>query len=247
VLIFVRVKFSALWAGLVLSLAACGGRARQDAAPAASSSAGAAGSGGGSARVDAGARVPKKHRASAAACPSARGTSDTSPLAPECPLDGGLLDCTSDTDCSDGTNGRCFRERSDCETGCSYDACSVDSDCGGTAPCECRASAADVAANRCETGSACRVDSDCGNNGYCSPSLLDELCFCLSTALCGSDSHCYAGSTEVPCSCGDSCGHGYFCHTPSDTCIDDSDCDGGACDYDQLAQRWQCEACLPAP
>jgi hypothetical protein len=50
----------------------------------------------------------------------------------------------------------------------------------------------------------------------------------------------------VPCACGDSCGHSYFCHTDSDTCLDDADCgSGGTCNYDTVDQRWECGVCLP--
>jgi hypothetical protein len=59
---------------------------------------------------------------------------------------------------------------------------------------------------------------------------------------------CHAGSMEVPCSCGDSCGHAYYCHTACDECVDDSDCDGGAtCNYDILTQSWDCQTCWPIP
>jgi hypothetical protein len=47
----------------------------------------------------------------------------------------------------------------------------------------------------------------------------------------------------------DTCGHGYFCHTPQDSCIDDSDCRvvtttptgyGPVCAYDVFDHRWSC-------
>jgi hypothetical protein len=50
------------------------------------------------------------------------------------------------------------------------------------------------------------------------------------------------------CECGDSCAHGYFCHSPCDTCVDDSDCGGkGTYNYDLLDHRWECEFCWPFP
>jgi hypothetical protein len=68
------------------------------------------------------------------------------------------------------------------------------------------------------------------------------------TALCDGTSKCYAGQAEVPCSCGDACGHGYFCHTPRDTCIDDSDCGNqGVCNYDTVNKMWSCSLCWPVP
>jgi hypothetical protein len=40
----------------------------------------------------------------------------------------------------------------------------------------------------------------------------------------------------------------YACHTPSDTCTNDSDCpgDGGYCAYVQAQKRWACSTC-PVP
>jgi hypothetical protein len=76
---------------------------------------------------------------------------------------------------------------------------------------------------------------------------VNDFCSCLSTRLCGdSGVECFANGAPVPCECGDSCGHGYFCHTLCDTCVDDSDCGGrGTCNYDSLDQRWKCETCVP--
>jgi hypothetical protein len=59
----------------------------------------------------------------------------------------------------------------------------------------------------------CRVDADCGDGGYCSPQ----------------DAFCYNGAI------------GYFCHTPKDTCIDDTDCALGArCVHDAATGAWGC-------
>jgi hypothetical protein len=59
---------------------------------------------------------------------------------------------------------------------------------------------------------------------------------------------CYAGSQQVPCSCGDSCGHAYYCHSACDDCVDDGDCDGGAtCNYDVVRAHWACAVCAPVP
>src|SRR5450432_608433 len=119
-------------------------------------------------------------------------------------------------------------------------AISIAAHCANNAPCECRASASDTAANECISVSNCRVDADCGENEYCSPSQLSGICFCPSAALCGADSACSPG----PCACGDACGHGYFCRTPTDACVDDSDCGtSGSCNYDTVNQRWACSEC----
>jgi hypothetical protein len=106
----------------------------------------------------------------------------------------------------------------------------------------------DMGANSCETESNCRVDSDCGPRGYCSPSQVEAFCMCPSAALCGdSGASCSANGKPVPCECGDACGHGYFCHTRDDTCVDDSDCPDGTCNYDTVVKRWTCAWCMPVP
>jgi hypothetical protein len=167
-------------------------------------------------------RVPAKHRATAVACPEERGPS-TVPAA--CIDSGSPPYCLSDSQCTMGNNGRCQHvyPLPGCFFECSYDACFTDSDCPAPEPCGCRASATDSAPNTCLAGSECRVDADCGSGGYCSPSMGP-----------------YSGS----------CGIAYFCHTAVDTCLDDSDCDGGLCRYDTTAGHWACadgDGCVPPP
>jgi hypothetical protein len=162
----------------------------------------------------------------------------------------GIADCLRDADCTAGVNGRCTTPGlpfAICGL-CSYDECFSDADCSSGVPCACRASAGDAQANHCLTASNCAVDADCGPGGYCSPSVVDDFCFCPSTALCDATDKCYAGTTEVPCACGDSCGHGTFCHTKADTCLDDEDCGtSGTCNFDKLAGHWQCALCWEIP
>ena len=73
----------------------------------------------------------------------------------------------------------------------------------------------------------------------------------MSSALCDHDSgYCCIGSDCSPdyCVCGDSCGHGYFCHTDEDECVDDSDCPSGdECSYDTVKKHWACDYCLVPP
>ncbi|MGH7269385.1 MAG: hypothetical protein ACREJ3_03060 [Polyangiaceae bacterium] len=204
-------------------------------------------------------RIPINHRPSGAACPSRRAA--VIPVACGCP-DGGRNElvrpdgsvclcgsCGQDSDCDAGANGRCGESGPALYLGCSYDGCFSDSDCAGGVPCECRPSATSGWANVCQPGSNCAVDSNCGPGGYCSPSLVDDLCFCQSTALCpDSGTECTANGNSVLCACGDSCAHGYFCHTPCDTCVDDSDCGNqGTCNYDVVDRRWECNDCVPVP
>jgi hypothetical protein len=200
-------------------------------------------------------RLPLQHRAAGAACPGQRGAGGAGLNG--CTLDAGsTTQCVLDSECTAGVNGRCLGTAgpvvAPCQSYCSYDVCSGDSDCPAREPCECRASASDLTANVCVTGSNCQVDSDCGPGGYCSPSQVGVLCFCPSPALCGDAGGCSefvdGGWVQVPCSCGDACGHGYFCHTCNDTCVDDSDCGGhGTCNYDTPNQRWSCSTCFFVP
>jgi hypothetical protein len=130
--------------------------------------------------------------------------------------------CSSDSQCTAGVNGRCFPFGGLVgRGGCSYDECFTDSQCGPQAICACRGSSTDQSANYCVPVGDCVVDSDCGPGGYCSPSR--ESC----------------GSTP------------YYCHTPVDTCTNDTDCPavdaGGSpcavvapCAYDLQERRWTC-------
>jgi len=77
--------------------------------------------------------------------------------------------------------------------------------------------------NSCVPGN-CQVDADCGTGGYCSPTPA------LPCNMNGRDLYCQ--------------GVGYYCHTPKDECVDDSDCQGvgsPGCLYDQSAGYWMCE------
>jgi hypothetical protein len=195
------------------------------------------------------ARVPSNHRASEGpACPSDRASEAPSAM---CAPDAGMTpvgDCQQDSDCKDGINGRCLQLRPPgCYRACSYDQCFRDSDCAGNVPCHCRDSASSTDGNRCLINSNCRVDDDCGPGGYCSPSQLSG-CIRMCTVPCGSGTHCYAGATEVPCACGQSCGAGYFCHTASDTCTNDCECNavGSACTRQPNA-GWACIPCAMLP
>ncbi len=169
--------------------------------------------------------IPIYHRALPSCCPTQRGPGPgTQPYGP-----GTAHGCTSDSQCTDGSDGRCFPfEGLVGPGGCSYDQCLTDADCSG-APCVCRTSASDDSANVCAPGGNCAVDSDCGPGGYCSPS---QACFF------------YGPPT-------------YYCHTASDTCVNGMDCPvadaGGGCSipqncvYDTQAQHWACsqQACCP--
>ena len=67
----------------------------------------------------------------------------------------------------------------------------------------------------------CTVDADCGPGGYCSPSVdFDKTNFGVT---------------------------GYFCHTASDGCKNDSECltnstPNAKCAYDKTSATWKCSA-----
>lgn len=123
--------------------------------------------------------------------------------------------CTKDEGCTAGRNGRCYgglRPNS-----CSYDECATDADCKA-AVCDCRNVGVIGQPNKCFLGT-CRTDADCPSN-YCSPSGTNVTAGCTGAEL---------GS------------YGYFCHAPSDECVDDEDCTSGTrCMFDPAVVHWKC-------
>jgi len=162
---------------------------------------------------------PTKHRPTATTCDHTRASNDPgAPTDPEAPR----VDCRAHTDCTSGENGRCVGNGHD-GWRCTYDSCFADSDCsGGTsdAPqlCECEGGSRSDN-NVCLPG-GCRVDADCGAAGYCSPSFGD----------CGN----FFGVV------------GYYCHTNTDECLNDTDCNADGshpqayCAFKPTVGRWQC-------
>lgn len=253
---FSKARIALAMLGLGCAPVGCGGSARVQTLGGAGGDHVAVAGAGGHSEADAGGaagaspmRVPAKHRATGGSCVQQRAAVNPTPVDPYCdPPDSdvckALFTCAQDSDCKGGQNGRCAPAGSGPrQLACSYDECFADAQCTGNAPCECRASASDGSPNSCLQSGNCRVDADCGEGGYCSPSLLNQFCICPSPALCGTDTSCSPG----PCQCGDSCGHGYFCHSPNDTCLDDSDCANGSCNYDSIEKRWACAQCLRIP
>ena len=162
-------------------------------------------------------RLPEKHVPSRPVCDSVRPSSIT------VPTDGGPdAACSEDSDCTNGTNGRCIQAPPSrvVQPGlaCSYDQCSTQTDCQGGTVCLCREvtqSNADV----CGNGN-CSVDSDCAC-GACSPSMGG--CIPIISVV------------------------GYYCRTPEDECVNDSDCGqpsahGPFCSFDTTLGHWRCMA-----
>jgi hypothetical protein len=144
----------------------------------------------------------------------------TTPPPGDCNGPSGNGMCSNDNQCTMGTNGRCVQMGEGVEyCGCTYDTCMQDANCPTGDTCACHGSAyTDGEGNVCVPGN-CRVDADCGAGGYCSPSV--------DTMGCG-------GGVA-----------GYYCHTPQDQCVNDSDCgEGGGgegvCVFSTSAGYWQC-------
>jgi hypothetical protein len=105
-------------------------------------------------------------------------------------------------------------------------ACTADTDCPGTV-CDCGKHFACFQKNQnaCLPSGNCRIDADCGPGGYCS--------FSSDGAYCG-----YQHLS------------GYFCHTASDSCSDDSDCPPDqfgpeSCQINNDNKTWSCRAAGP--
>ena len=190
-------------------------------------------------------RVPDQHRAVAELCddyrasgssPEANATSPTCTTDSDCePLEAcpqcrltcidffgtkrcgwSVGECARDSDCTAGPNGRCGNNRE--LWSCSYDECFENSECTSGGPCACGGRYGSDGPNLCMPGN-CQTDGDCGNGGYCSPTQGD----------CGN----YSGIIA------------FYCHTPDDACVNDSECvhpeqGGGYCMYRPELGRWAC-------
>lgn len=132
-----------------------------------------------------------------------------------CPLMSGAAPCTTDAECTAGTEGRCIEQAGGALTcACTYQTCTHDTDCATDQLCVCHGSAyASGADNTCLPGN-CRTDADCAGS-YCSPSH---------------------GTT---CAQGVS---GYYCHVAADECLLDADCGVyRVCAWSSTAAHWTCQ------
>jgi hypothetical protein len=163
--------------------------------------------------ADGGCRVPNVHVAQPFACTAATGY----------PTDAAPVSCTTDRDCSDGGSGGTpgsFAASLRCVHGqCSASNCMSNDDCANGGVCSCEGSTFGYGhssfGNAC-VPSNCRSDGDCGPAGYCSPTLMGGPFY----------------GTQ-----------GYYCHSCSDECTNDSDCGQGSCSYcayDLTVGHWAC-------
>jgi hypothetical protein len=119
--------------------------------------------------------------------------------------------------------------------------CAVDADCTKGKNGRCM-SGGHLPGNVC-TYDACTVDADCPSG---------SACFCDSTGNRCLASNCTTDATCNGLGCsptyGTSCGpfsgyQGVYCHTSSDTCVNDKDCTAqgpGYCAFDPKVGSWAC-------
>ena len=128
----------------------------------------------------------------------------------------GQVNCLSDSDCSEGLNGRCVSDPAGYELFCSYDECLTDEDCDASAVCAC---GGDVERNDC-VPSTCTVDADCGVGALC----VQDTFACHSGGY-----HCMRPDAE--CIRDEDC--------PDDDGSDDSQ-SSGDCSYNTGDGLWEC-------
>jgi len=160
------------------------------------------------------ARIPANHRPIGLMCPQQRGPG-ISEVGPGCLANAPLASLIGCTRDSDCTAGTNGRCLQYGGPACNYH-CSYD-DCSSDSDCSAHAPCA------CRTSS-----SDTGANS------------CATASNCRIDADCGPGGL---CSASQ-CGQGYFCHTPKDSCLDDSDCASGTCNFDLTSQAWLCTGCI---
>jgi hypothetical protein len=138
--------------------------------------------------------------------------------------DGTRFDCQKNEDCTAHAGGRCvFTSSEQADPAPSTNdlgtRCFYD-ECATDSDCPassvCQCGSGGAATNSCSPVGNCRVDSDCAS-GFCSPS--EDGCADFN---------------------------GYFCHTQSDQCATDDDCDGvsglgTSCIANPSSGVWQCE------
>lgn len=160
------------------------------------------------------------NRVSHAQCSTAeRRPTWASPSASDCSANAGADDhCVDHTDCTEGTNGRCYivPARSGVCV-CVYDECATDADCRESTACSCAKTDPGVGdeVNRC-VRAECRTGDDC-DTGYCFADLF----------TCRWGRELQVGS--------------FVCATAGDLCRADETCDQEAdeiCGFDN--DRWQC-------
>jgi hypothetical protein len=126
--------------------------------------------------------------------------------------------CSSVADCSHygWPNPRCIPYDGGAALYCDFDQCSSDSDCASNQACTCSTEGRPSLANQCDHAE-CHVNADCPATGVCAMSEGQG-----------------AGQGFFGA-------HGWYCHTPGDTCRTDADCPtGNVCSYIPTSGKWGC-------
>ena len=181
-------------------------------------------------------REPENHRAVAETCDTVREVPE-----PSASVISGIS-CTSDEDCAGYENGRCVSD-TDGDLHCEYDllGCRSHAECteGENGRCEYRYYTRE---NVC-TYDECFADEDCPAGIVCH-CRGDYGNACYTEGNCLTDADCGPGYCSPTRYCLQRGFDGYYCHTPQDECIDDSDCQtvdtNGVCAYDAAVGRWIC-------
>jgi hypothetical protein len=117
--------------------------------------------------------------------------------------------------------------------------CAKDDDCTAGRNGRCMGVGTRVRSETC-TYDACLVDADCKTGGPCECSALGNTCLagnCRTDADCGDDGSC-GQARDAGCGAQTS---SYYCRTPDDTCLEDSDCGANArCTYSPELAHWGC-------
>ncbi len=125
---------------------------------------------------------------------------------------GAKYECRAHADCTAQPRGRCIFFPTSPPIEAGGTRCLYD-ECTTDAACAPgKACVCNTIANTCYAGN-CRVDADCGAGNFCSPTVDGCRIFV-----------------------------GYYCHTPADTCTDDTDCgtSGFVCSYRSDTRVWSC-------
>lgn len=123
-------------------------------------------------------------------------------------------------------------------------SCEIDADCTQGKNGRCGRPTGNRAGNYCSYDS-CFVDADCAADEACSCAAGGNVCVkgnCRVDSDCGVGGYC---SPTIGGGCGGTGVTGYFCHTASDECANDSDCKattlGEACSWEPTSKKWKCQ------
>lgn len=126
-------------------------------------------------------------------------------------------------------------------------SCEIDADCTQGKNGRCGRPTGNRAGNYCSYDS-CFADADCAADEACSCAVSGNVCVkgnCRLDSDCGVGGYC---SPTIGGGCGGTGVAGYFCHTASDECANDSDCKATSqdlqtksCAWEPTSKKWKCQ------